>query len=324
MIPSSDIHPRPGTLRSWLLGVLLLAGLLVVASHFGELEQFIEIVRRAEPVWLVLALLLQLGTYACVSWVWSIALRSAGGQISILSLIPLGIAKLFSDQAMPSGGVSGIAFFIAALTRRGIPERVCMAALLLSLVGYYGACLVAGALTLLLLDLRAAVHAWIVLVTVVFSLLAVGIPAAVFWLRRYGNKEMPALFKRVPGLSRMMRSLADAPYDLLRRPLLITAAVLLHAAVFVLDAATLWVMLLVVGTPLSIWAVFPCFVVASMVTTMGPIPMGLGSFEATCVGMLGVMGVSIEAALTATLLLRGFTLWLPMLPGMWLARRALR
>jgi hypothetical protein len=39
--------------------------------------------------------------------------------------------------------------------------------------------------------------------------------------------------------------------------------------------------------------------------------------------MLRIVGVSIEAALTATLLLRGFTLWLPMLPGLWCARHEL-
>ncbi len=38
----------------------------------------------------------------------------------------------------------------------------------------------------------------------------------------------------------------------------------------------------------------------------------------------GILGVSVEAALTATIWLRGFILWLPMLPGLWLARRALR
>ena len=40
--------------------------------------------------------------------------------------------------------------------------------------------------------------------------------------------------------------------------------------------------------------------------------------------MLGLLGIRIEAGLTATLLFRGFTLWLPtMLPGLWLARREL-
>jgi len=34
-----------------------------------------------------------------------------------------------------------------------------------------------------------------------------------------------------------------------------------------------------------------------------------------------VLGVEVEAALAATLLLRGLTFWLPMVPGLWLARR---
>jgi len=60
-----------------------------------------------------------------------------------------------------------------------------------------------------------------------------------------------------------------------------------------------------------------------MVATFGLVPLGLGTFEATCVAMLRTLGVLLEAALTATLLLRGFTLWLPMLPGLLLARREL-
>jgi glycosyltransferase 2 family protein len=52
-----------------------------------------------------------------------------------------------------------------------------------------------------------------------------------------------------------------------------------------------------------------------------PIPLGLGTFETACVGMLALLGVAIESALTATLLLRGLTFWLPMVPGLWLARR---
>src|ERR1700751_1785135 len=46
---------------------------------------------------------------------------------------------------------------------------------------------------------------------------------------------------------------------------------------------------------------------ASMAATLGPIPLGLGTFEATCAGMLSLLGVVIETALTATLLLRGLT-----------------
>lgn len=311
-------------LRNWLLGLFLMAGLVLVVSHFGELENFFRLVRRAKPVWLGLALMLQLATYISVAAVWYLALRSAGVRCSLLSLIPLGIAKLFSDQAMPSGGMSGNALLIAALNRRGIPNHLCMAALLLSLVAYYGAYLIAALATLLLLHFHHAIHAWIVLVVVVFSLVAVGIPAGALGLRSLGRKELPKPLRRMPGLDKLMQAIGDAPRQLLRSPALILVAILLHASVFALDAATMWVMLRVVDVSISFWAVFPSFVLASMVATIGPIPLGIGSFEAISVGMLGVMGVPIEAALAATLLLRGFTLWLPMLPGMWLVRWALR
>jgi uncharacterized membrane protein YbhN (UPF0104 family) len=54
------------------------------------------------------------------------------------------------------------------------------------------------------------------------------------------------------------------------------------------------------------------------------VPGGLGTFEASAVAMLALFRVPVEAGLTATLLLRGFTYWLPMLPGLWLSRREIR
>ena len=69
---------------------------------------------------------------------------------------------------------------------------------------------------------------------------------------------------------------------------------------------------------------FPCFVLASIVAMLSLIPLGLGSFEAACVGLLVMLGIRLETALAATLLFRGFTLWLPMIPGLVLTRRTLQ
>ena len=63
---------------------------------------------------------------------------------------------------------------------------------------------------------------------------------------------------------------------------------------------------------------------ASIVVTLGPIPLGLGSFEAVSIGMLRLMGVPFEGALSATLLLRGFTLWMPLIAGFFSTRRELK
>jgi uncharacterized membrane protein YbhN (UPF0104 family) len=94
----------------------------------------------------------------------------------------------------------------------------------------------------------------------------------------------------------------------------------LEIAGFALDALTLWLAFHALGAPVPTWTAFVSFMIASMTATIGPIPLGLGTFEAGCVGMLVVLGVAVEPALAATLLLRGLTFWLPMIPGLWLAK----
>ncbi len=45
------------------------------------------------------------------------------------------------------------------------------------------------------------------------------------------------------------------------------------------------------------------------------------SRDLTMTVLLHLFSVPLEAALASVLLLRGFTFWLPMIPGLWLARR---
>ena len=60
------------------------------------------------------------------------------------------------------------------------------------------------------------------------------------------------MLTRIPGMNNLMQAIAEAPGELLHSPVLILLATLLHASIFLLDTATLWVMLQVVGIPLSI------------------------------------------------------------------------
>jgi uncharacterized protein (TIRG00374 family) len=120
-----------------------------------------------------------------------------------------------------------------------------------------------------------------------------------------------------------LAAIGGAPTYLLRDATLFFQTTLFQASVFLLDAATLWTMLRAIGQNVSFLLAFPSFIVASMVASLGLIPLGLGTFEATCIAVLRALGIPLEAALTATLLLRGLTLWAPMAPGLWLARREL-
>jgi len=316
---------RPGRglhLASWLFGLLALLALLAFAAHMGEIEHFLALLRSLQPAWLLLAVLLQSATYFSVAAAWRYGLHQAGSGLGLRKLLPLALGKLFVDQTIPSGGMSGTAFLVGALARRGVPAPMCLDALLASLLGHFGACLLAALVAVALLRIEHRLQPWMLGVTTVFALVSLAVPAGVLVLRRYGRRE-PAWLLRIPGVASFLESFADAPATLLRRPRVVATLTAWNAAVIVLDATTLWVMLHALGLPTPYRVAFPSFLLAMMVTTIGPVPLGLGTFEASCVAALVLQGVPIEAALAATLLLRGCTTWLPMLPGMVLVRREL-
>jgi uncharacterized membrane protein YbhN (UPF0104 family) len=45
------------------------------------------------------------------------------------------------------------------------------------------------------------------------------------------------------------------------------------------------------------------------------IPGGVGAFEGVQILMLGLLKVPVNAGLAATLMLRAFVLWIPIIPG---------
>src|SRR5690348_11121198 len=108
----------PLRLGPWLIGALILSGVILVIVSQGQIKGFGHLLRRAAPLWLLTGAFLQIATYFSAAAVWYQTLQKAGARYPMQTLVPLAVAKLFSEQALPSGGVSGTAFFVAALTRR--------------------------------------------------------------------------------------------------------------------------------------------------------------------------------------------------------------
>ena len=306
-------------------GLLIFAALVFAVTHYGELGHVFVLLRSINPVWIVVALLLQLCTYIALALVWHRAFAFSGVHYPLIQLVPLAIAKLFADQAFPSGGISGIAFVAKAFRHRNVSDALGMGVMLLGVLSYYVAFALVAAVALLVLWIRHDIHEWILVVVSIFLVVAVLIPGALLLLKQRGMQDrLPVWLIRLPVLSGILETFADVSDDAVRNPLLLTVTTLYQTAVFLLDAATLWAMLQALGEPSSFLTAFPCFVVASIVAMLSLIPLGLGTFEVTCVGLLVTLGIKVETALTATLLLRGFTLWLPMIPGLVLTRWELR
>ncbi|MBJ6761671.1 flippase-like domain-containing protein [Myxococcaceae bacterium JPH2] len=307
----------------WVPGaVLLVAFLAFVFSRHSEEQQFLRLLRAARPVWLLVALGLQLATYLCVAGIWHIVLGRTGVRVSVWSLSRLSVMKLAFDQVIPTAGIGGTLVVARGLRREGAAPGVAAGAVLLTVLCFYAAQALGVGASIVFLWARSELSPLVQMLVTAFGALAIVVPVLILGLSRRRNWKPGRWLRRVPGLEALVKALAEVPPGLLGSPSLLVRGIALQLSVYVLDAATLGAMLRALGqqeVPPS--TVFVSFMVASMAETVSIIPGGVGTYEAVSVGMLNFMGVPVEVSLAGTLLLRGFTLWLPMVPGLYLLRR---
>jgi len=128
---------------SWLVGAAALAAVVVGALHFADLEAFVELAVRAQWPWLAVACVLQAATYGAEGAIWRHVARAAGLQLPLGTAWRLSLVKLFVDQSIPSAGLSGTVVVARALSRLGIGHRQLTAGVVVRIVSYYVAYLVA-------------------------------------------------------------------------------------------------------------------------------------------------------------------------------------
>jgi uncharacterized membrane protein YbhN (UPF0104 family) len=316
--PSRIARRRP----SWLAGVAIGGALIAMVVRRADLERFAALAHEAQPAWLVAALGLQAMTYLALAAGWQLILRRAGAPVPLGRLIPLALAKLFADQVVPSAGMGGNVLLVDRLTAMGVPRGAAMATLLITMIGYYAVYASLALIMLLVLVGEGRATTLLIGLVAAFLLVAMAVPAIALWLRARGSRALPPALARMGAVRTLLVAIGEGPADLVGDRGLIGRVASCQAIVFLADALTFACCLAALGQPFAAGAAFVALIVASIVVTLGPIPLGLGSFEATATAMLHKFGIGIEAAITATLLLRGLTLWLPLVPGALLLRRA--
>ena len=319
--PKSRQSSGWGNWRRWFLVLLIVGSIVIAALHWGDVKKFAELATRAEPGWLAAALVLQFSTYLSLSFQWWLVLRSAGSPRPVRKLLPLTITKLFADQVVPTAGVSGNVLLVDRLKAIGVPRDHAMAAVILAIIAYYLSYAAGTLVALAMLALRGKLSLLLVGLATLLLAVATAIPAAILWLTDKGDEALPDWLRRRESVREMFEMVGEAPRELVRDPNLIIQLSLLNLAVFVADAATLFMCLLALGLSAPVDAAFVAFTMAAIVTLLGAVPLGLGSFEATSIAILRLMGVPFEAALSGTLLYRGLALWLPLGLGAILTRR---
>lgn len=327
------IPPDEGALRerhsgtrwiSWWFGAGLLVAVVVASLHFSQWREFVRISEEAHPRWLFLAILLQAATYLAHGQIWRSVVGTTGFHIPLAVIYRLSLAKLFVDQVLPSGGLSGTVMMARALEHRHVPRRAVMTAVAVTTASYYAGYMLCLAGALIALIALGQPHKLALIALLAFIPFAAALIFAVLVLSGRQRGRITEKLSRFRTLRRGFDSLRTADPKLVRNPRLLSLAIAFQAAVVLLDSATLWLLIQSLGMTASPAAVFACFMVSSLFRSIiAFVPGGLGTFEASSVLTLKLAGVPLPVALAATLLFRGLSLWLPMIPGLWFSREAM-
>lgn len=308
----------------WVVALAAVVLVWTIATNRGEGPRVLELAGHAEPAWLILAVLLQIVTYAASAAVLHRPLRACHVRLGLAPLARLGLAKLFTDQALPSAGVGGTLILAQGLARRGVPREAAVGAIVLDLVAFYAAQALACAIALGVLYAHGELDAPILALAAVFALLALAIPGSVLALAVRGVSRAPRVLLRLEATRGLIELLGSAPQRLLRDGRVIASTTALQLLVVVLDAASLWAVLHAIGAPESPMVPFAAHVIATTIGIVSVLPGGIGVFEASAIGVLVITDIPLETALAATLIDRAISFWLPMIPGLLVARAETR
>jgi len=312
---------RRGRWLSWIFGAAILALVIAAALHVSEAKEFLTLAQRAKPWWVVLAVGLQAATYVAQGEVFRVAPSASGRRVPMGAAYELSLAKLFIDQALPSAGLSSSVLVAKSLERRAVPRAVVAATVLINFASYHAAYALCMLVALAITMPRGRTSLLVLLASAVFIAFSVALAGAALLVSGPRAESVAGKRRWFAPLKSMLEFIKDADPTLTRSPPVLGQAVAWQAAIFVLDAATIWVFVRSLGAAASPGTVFASFMISSLVRTVGIVPGGLGTFEAASVWTLRSMGVAVPVALASTLLFRGLSFWIPMVPGLWISRR---
>jgi glycosyltransferase 2 family protein len=307
---------------SLLLGLLVLIALIVfVYFHVGDAHRFLSLLTQADPKWLILVILLQVSTYLSVGMIWFQIIRVAQYKVSMGALARLSVEKLSIDQLIPALGLSGNLMVYRAMKRLQLPRWLALEAILTNILAHYIAFALVTFSTLMMLWYWHDITPLILTVAGIFTIILIAVPLVIILLIAYKDKKLPPWLFRIKLFKKINTVIKSVSAKQIYSPKLLAYASLFNLLIFLLDGGSLWAVLRSLNIEASFITAFMAIVLASIAATLSALPGGIGGFEAGAVAILTLLGVPLEAALTGTLIFRGFSLWLPLLPGLYFARK---
>lgn len=329
-------------MRRVVIALTLLLALSFVLSRFTEVEQIITTLSHSNPLWLGLAILVQMAWATTTAFVYRYTYRLLGMHAPVSRLLPLVLASSFINVVAPSAGVGGVAIFVTDARRSGLSApRVTLAGMLFVLFDYFSFfCVLVLGLGVLfrrnnLTGLEVGASAFLLLVALAMAallLLGASQPIAFERLLKWGARTVnrlvhPLLRREYLSEARAhdfametalaLRALRTHPRDYLIPVAIALLARILHVSLLALT-------FLAFEVPFTLGTVIAGYSIGFLFVIVSPTPAGLGFVEGIMTLALTGLRVPLGAATVLTLAFRALTFWLPFLYGFialrWLER----
>ena len=325
-------------MRKFLLALALLFGIAFFFTQFAEIQEILATIRRANPRWLVLAVVVQGVWFLNVAASFRALYRLVGISERIEHLFQVALAAHFVSVVTPSLGVGGMAVFLVDGQRRGHPaSRVGTACALWVVYDYLGF-LIVLTLGLFILIQRnqlrlaelGAAAIFIGVAAVLGSLLIAGMRSTerlerlLVQMGAYVNRLLLPVIKRDYLDLQRAHTFANDVGEGLQIARRARGGLLLPAALALSNKALLvtilFLMFLAYGQGFSVPTLVAAFSVGYLFLIVSPTPSGVGFVEGALTVSLSSLGVPLAAAGVIALSYRAVTFWLPLVYGMFAFR----
>ena len=323
------VYNLPG-MRKFIFTLVLFLGASFVYLSFGELQSIIHTLQQGNFWFILLAVLIQVAWFAVAGLIFQSLYRVLGMNDTIYRLSLLVASANFVNVIAPSGGMSGIAVFLANAKRNGQSVGKVTVANMLSLFLDYLAFVFVLTIGMLVLFRRNHLDPTEIAASFVMFSIAAGLGFLLFLGSRSAEALGNMLAKMARLINRVMRPFIHRDYlsearahefahdmadDLKSLPEKVRSLgipLLYSFAGKTLLMCILLSIFIAFQVPFSAGTIIGGFTISYLFLIISPTPSGVGIVEGVMPLALSSLHVPWSEAVIITLAYRGVTFWLPL------------
>jgi uncharacterized membrane protein YbhN (UPF0104 family) len=314
--PSQTLPPPPSPVRqrvvafanrhAIVLWFVVFGALALVFGlrQRGELSDIWQTLTNADPRWVALTLVIQLGMVALIAGSYGVVLTRLGVRLRLPALVAIHLQRVVAGTLTPLGGPASVYVYARNLGGRGVSADDALLSIAVRTFAAYAAFLLLLAPALALGDPTPVTLGGAAFLLAAFAVGLVGI-----WrVTRVGAEPARWLPARFAQFVRRVREHGMGARDFVR-------PFLFGMAIYLAGACALFVCLHAVGVPASPRTALVGYVVGTLFTIVAPFFSGIGIVELSIIVALTARGVEENDAIAAALLYRVGDVWFPLLLG---------